>query len=276
MPEGPEIRLAADLLQRAIAGKALLGVYFKFDALKPYEHPLAASRVLQFETRGKALLTHFGCELTVYSHNQLYGLWKISKTGTSPTGTRDLRFSIAANDRQALLFSASDISVHATSEIDAHPFICKLGPDVLDSRLCANMLHQRLQLPQFSGKSVAGLLLDQGFLAGMGNYLRSEVLFEAQIAPKATPKALSESAQLRLAQALIDVPQRSYRSRGVTNLRALADSKPIVRRGQSEYETYRFAIFERDGLPCYECCTQIERIEISSRRVYFCPSCQAA
>lgn len=276
MPEGPEIRLAADQLERAIAGKKLLGVYFKFDALKPYENQLAASRVLGFETRGKALLTHFSCGLSVYSHNQLYGLWKISKTGTIPTGTRDLRFSVTAKDRQALLFSASDISVLATTEVASHPFIRKLGPDVLDNKLSANMLYQRLTLPQFSGKSVAGLLLDQGFLAGMGNYLRSEVLFEAQIAPKACPKSLSESARQRLAQALIEVPQRSYLSHGVTNLRALADARPIVQRGQSEYETYRFAIFERDGLPCYECCTPIERIEIGSRRLYFCPRCQAA
>jgi len=275
MPEGPEIRLAADQLERAIAGKSLLDVYFKFDALKPFEKQLANSRVLRFETRGKALLTHFACGLTVYSHNQLYGLWRVVKSGAAPAGKRDLRFSITAKDRQALLFSASDISVLETERVSAHPFIQKLGPDCLDAALTAQALHQRLVLPQFSGKSVAGLLLDQSFLAGMGNYLRSEVLFEAQIAPKANPKSLSEAAQLRLAQALIDVPQRSYRSKGVTNLRALDHAKPIVRRGQHEYETYRFAIFERDGLPCYECCTPVERIAIGSRRLYFCPSCQA-
>ncbi len=275
MPEGPEIRLAADKLARAIVGKALVNVYFKFELLKQYESALSASQVTHFETRGKALLTHFACGLTVYSHNQLYGIWKVVKAGAEPSGKRDLRFSISTKTQSAQLFSASDIAVLDTASVAQHRFICRLGPDVLDCTLSAEMLVQRLSSAQFSGKSVAGLLLDQSFLAGMGNYLRSEVLFEARIAPRAVPKRLSEHAKLRLATALIDVPQRSYQSQGVTNLRALANAKPIIRRGQSEYETYRFAIFDRAGLPCYECSELIERIEISSRRLYFCPSCQA-
>lgn len=275
MPEGPEIRLAADKLARAIAGRPLVRVYFKFDALKPYESTLAASQITHFETRGKALLTHFACGLTVYSHNQLYGIWRVIKTGAPQIGKRDLRLAIETKTKTAQLFSASDIEVMDTALVAQHRFIRGLGPDVLASTLTTDMLAQRLALPRFSGKSVASLLLDQGFLAGMGNYLRSEVLFEAQIAPRAAPKSLTDQAKLRLATALIDVPLRSYKSKGVTNLRALRNEKAIVKRGHREYETYRFAIFDRAGLPCYECAERIERIEIGSRRLFFCPSCQA-
>jgi len=42
-----------------------------------------------------------------------------------------------------------------------------------------------------------------------------------------------------------------------------------------EYRSrYRFAVFARDGRPCYECGTAIERVTITSRRLYWCPSCQ--
>ncbi len=65
MPEGPEIRRAADLLQAAIAAKPLTKVWFKFAALKEHEAALAASRITSFETHGKALLTHFSCGLSI-------------------------------------------------------------------------------------------------------------------------------------------------------------------------------------------------------------------
>ena len=73
MPEGPEIRRAADNLEAAVKGKPLTEVWFAFEQLKPYQSQLIGQRVTQLETRGKALLTHFSNGLTLYSHNQLYG-----------------------------------------------------------------------------------------------------------------------------------------------------------------------------------------------------------
>lgn len=76
MPEGPEIRRAADNLEAAIKGKPLTDVWFAFAQLKPYESQLTGQLVTRIETRGKALLTHFSNGLTLYSHNQLYGVWR--------------------------------------------------------------------------------------------------------------------------------------------------------------------------------------------------------
>ena len=74
MPEGPEIRRAADNLEAAVEGKPLTDVWFAFEQLKPYQSQLIGQGVTQLETRGKALLTHFSNGLTLYSHNQLYGV----------------------------------------------------------------------------------------------------------------------------------------------------------------------------------------------------------
>lgn len=71
MPEGPEIRRAADSLEAAIKGKPLTDVWFAFPQLKPFEAQLVGQTVTHIETRGKALLTHFSHNLTLYSHNQL-------------------------------------------------------------------------------------------------------------------------------------------------------------------------------------------------------------
>ena len=84
MPEGPEIRRAADSLEAAIKGKPLTDVWFAFPQLKPFEAPLVGQTVTHIETRGKALLTHFSHNLTLYSHNQLYGVWRVVNANEQP------------------------------------------------------------------------------------------------------------------------------------------------------------------------------------------------
>lgn len=272
MPEGPEIRRAADLLQAAIATKPLTKVWFKFAALKEHEAALAASEITGFETHGKALLSHFACGLSIYSHNQLYGVWKIAQRGKVPKTTRDLRLAIHTEKVAVFLFSASDISVWRTESLHEHPFLRKLGPDVLDAKLTVAVLEQRLSSARFAGKSLAGLLLDQTFLAGMGNYLRTEVLFYAGLHPSTRPKDLRDIERQRLAEQLLGVTRRSYATGGVTNEAAIAG---ILQGDGAPFEGYRFAAFERAGRACYQCGSSIERIELAGRRLYFCPECQS-
>lgn len=137
MPEGPEIRRAADKLQKAIVGEPLRAVEFAFPRLKTFEDELAASRVSAIEPRGKALLTHFANGLSVYSHNQLYGRWYVVKAGKSASTTRSLRFAVRGTAHDILLYSASDIDVLDEVGIAIHPFLQKLGPDVLSTALTA-------------------------------------------------------------------------------------------------------------------------------------------
>ncbi len=272
MPEGPEIRRAADLLQTAIASKPLTKVWFKFAPLKEYESVLAKSSVSGFETHGKALLTHFACGLSIYSHNQLYGVWKIAQRGKVPKTSRDLRLAIHTEKVAVFLFSASDISVWRTESLHEHPFLRKLGPDALNPKLSSTELALRLIHPRFANKALAGLLLDQSFLAGMGNYLRTEVLFCAGLHPSTRPKDLSELDCTRLAEQLLSVTRRSYATGGVTNEAAIAG---ILQGDGAPFEGYRFAAFERAGRPCYQCGSMIERMELAGRRLYFCPECQS-
>ncbi len=81
MPEGPEIRRAADKLAAAVIDQPLTAVDFAFPQLKHYRQRLLGERIVAIEPRGKALLTHFSNGLTMYSHNQLYGVWKVAAAG---------------------------------------------------------------------------------------------------------------------------------------------------------------------------------------------------
>lgn len=178
MPEGPEIRRAADNLEAAIKGKPLTDVWFAFPQLKSYQSRLIGQHVTHVETRGKALLTHFSNDLTLYSHNQLYGVWRVVDTGEEPQTTRVLRVKLQTADKTILLYSASDIEMLTPEQLTTHPFLQRVGPDVLDPNLTPEVVKERLLSPRFRNRQFAGLLLDQAFLAGLGNYLRVEILWQ--------------------------------------------------------------------------------------------------
>ena len=79
MPEGPEIRRAADRIASVLVGQRVVDVYFGLPGLRKFERKLAGSVVTAVDTRGKAMLTRFDNGLTLYSHNQLYGIWMTAR-----------------------------------------------------------------------------------------------------------------------------------------------------------------------------------------------------
>ena len=262
MPEGPEIRRAADKLEQAVAGKPLTHVWFAFPELKAFEQTLAGERVERLETRGKALLTHFSNGLTLYSHNQLYGVWRVVKAGEIPQTTRSLRVRLETAEAAVLLYSASDIEMLNADGVAAHAFLQRVGPDVLDMSLTAQTVKARLLSPRFRRRQFSGLLLDQAFLAGLGNYLRVEILWQAQLSPRHKAAELSEAQLDALAEACLAIPRLSYQTRGQ------------VDENKHHGALFRFEVFHRAGKKCRRCGGIIEKTTLSSRPFYWCPACQ--
>jgi endonuclease-8 len=272
MPEGPEIRLAADRVADAIVGRRATTVSFAFDRLKPYEALLSGQTVTGVESRGKAMLTHFDNDLTIYSHNQLYGVWMIRRAHDLPDTKRQLRLAIHNDTHSALLYSASEIDVWPYPELDSHPFLSKLGPDPLNDAVTAEDIERQLAAPAFRRRRLYALLLDQGFVAGLGNYLRSEILFVAGVHFNQRPVDLSAEKTTAVAQAALDLTRQSYATKGITNDLALYEklrAKGLTRR-QS-----RWWVFGREDAPCFQCGTPICKQTVGGRRLYFCPTCQA-
>lgn len=270
MPEGPEIRRAADALARAVVGEPLTLVRLAFPRLKRHERALRGRRIESITPHGKALLTCFDNGLTLYSHNQLYGVWRVVAAGERPATSRSLRVVLETRQCAILLYSASDVELWPSDRVHQHPFLRRLGPDVLDPALRPAAVAARLAEVRFAGRSLAALLLDQSFLAGMGNYLRSEVLFEAGLAPSRRPRDLAAAQRRRLAAALLAVPRRSYRTRGIEPAHGM----------KADYLTdtpgaFRFRVFDRAGQPCEGCGAPVRREEWAGRRLYWCPACQA-
>jgi endonuclease-8 len=269
MPEGPEIRRAADRIERALKDQPVDAVCFAFERLRRFERALGGHRVDAIETRGKGLLIHFDNDLSIYSHNQLYGRWYVRAAHSYPRTGRQLRLAIHNASRSALLYSASEIDVLTPAQVAGHPFLSRLGPDVVSAGTDAVLA--QVSDRRFARRQLGPLLLDQGFLAGVGNYLRSEILFVAGLHPKLHPGDCSADQLAALAEAATTLAWRSYRHNGVTC--DLQIARQLKAEGQSR-SRYRHWVFTRAGRPCRQCGTLIVKTVVASRRLDYCPVCQ--
>ncbi|MAD07429.1 MAG: endonuclease VIII [Gammaproteobacteria bacterium] len=271
MPEGPEIRRAAMRIDKVLRGREAEVVDFAQPHLQRYRSVLSGQQIDWVSSRGKALLTRFSNELTLYSHNQLYGRWYIVRRDQLPATNRTLRVAIHTATHSALLYSASDIEVLTPETLPLQKYLARLGPDALDDRVHWRDIVALLESPQFRRRTLAALYLDQGFVAGIGNYLRSEILFEARVNPFDRPCDLTRGQSGRLARATLDLTRQSLATAGITN-------KPSrvarARRAGLSRRHYRFAIFDRQGEACFGCQNPVQRLDVSGRRIYLCTTCQ--
>ena len=130
---------------------------------------------------------------------------------------------------------------------------------------------KRLMDKRFHKRSLAALYLDQTFIAGTGNYLRSEILHQSGVHPFDRPCDLTRKQLGLLARTTLSLSRQAYVTSGITNTPARVKRLKAagIRRSR-----YRHLAFARSEQPCYRCSDLIERIEISGRRLYLCRRCQ--
>jgi endonuclease-8 len=269
MPEGPEIWRISDTLDSALSGKPVTSLYFAFDDLKKYETELQEQKVKSVEARGKAILTFFENNLVMYSHNQLYGKWFVRDYQDEPQTNRKLRVAIHNGQKSAYLYSASQVEIMDKDEISEHSYIRKLGPDVLHPQTLFEEIREQFFAKKFQNRKLTSLLLDQGFISGIGNYLRSEIMFYAKVNPYKKLKEYSDSEKERLADATVKLSQRSYETGSITNDPSIVAA---LKREKAPRSEYRFFVYKRTGKRCHKCGFVIEEDKIGGRKIYFCPN----
>lgn len=227
---------------------------------------LRGKRIECVDRRGKYLLILFDDDSWMVIHRKMSGnlLLQERDTPIAPhthlvmqleTGAQ-LRFVDARKFGRVYLF-------HSTVELDE--FLAeRLGPDSLldlDPKLLSNKLRGR------SGR-IKSLLLDQSFIAGVGNLYADEALWEARIHPLRTADSLSSREVRRLAEAIKRVLVLGIERRG-TSFSTYRDSDGSAGENQDYLNVYG-----REGQPCPRCGTRIKRITIGQRSACFCPKDQ--
>ena len=271
MPEGPEIRRAGDRISKVLVDKKIIESNFYFERVRDKEVNVKNKNIKNITTRGKALLIRFNNNWTMYSHNQLYGRWTINLNTTKIKSNKALRVDFKTNKHTVRLWSATDIDLFPTSEEDEHSFLKRIGPDVLNESCSFELIEERLMSKSFYKKKASTLMLDQAVLAGLGNYLRSEILFDARIHPDDRPIDLDRTRITQWAKSIKKISHLAYKTGGFTVSKSLAD---INKSNGEPRRSYRHAVFMRHQYECLTCKRIIERKWYGKRKLDYCPSCQ--
>ena len=271
MPEGPEVHRMARKLARVLVGRPLHDLELRYPSIRAHQARLAAHQITAVDSRGKAFLLRFGRKGTLYVHLQLYGRWRIHRLSTEPRTNRTLRVALVTQTHQALLYSATDLEVLSERGERVHPYLSRLGPDLFDPELTAEAIADRVMSKAFGGRQLAGLMLDQSFVGGIGNYLRAEMLFVAGIDPHRKGRSLHVEEAIALGEAVLMVGRRALDQGGYTTDEELHEL--AQRRGWSKRRV-RHYVFGRDDQACFVCGTGLSRQNVGGRRMYWCRSCQ--
>jgi formamidopyrimidine-DNA glycosylase len=152
------------------------------------------------------------------------------------------------------------------TEIDL--VLASLGPDPIRSRRGRPAFLAGLAR---RNRPIAGELLDQRLIAGIGNVYRAELLFLSGIHPATPASDLEADEASRLWDLTVDELRAGVELGRIVTVRP-ADLGASRRSQLSADE--RLYVYHRDGLPCRRCGTEILVGEIGGRRTWWCPSCQ--
>jgi formamidopyrimidine-DNA glycosylase len=115
------------------------------------------------------------------------------------------------------------------------------------------------------------LLMDQKFIAGLGNIYSDEVLFAAGLRFDRMSDTLSSQEVRRLYRAIQETLQEAIKARGTT----LDDEAYVDLFGKPGEFQSELKVYGREGLPCRRCRTPIQTVKIAGRTAYYCPQCQS-
>lgn len=238
--------------------------------------PIVGHRLLGVRRRAKVLMFDFDSGMTLVMHMKLSGQWAIRR----PDGRRRVAGHPVPKPAQSYPHRAthavltfddgttvyySDIRQFGwwrllpTPDVDALIASFGFGPEgtePLDPKAFAAALSRRT-IP------IKTLLLDQSFVAGLGNIYVDEVLFAARIHPATPANNVSAVKRNRIVAAIPVVLAEGIRQEGATIINSIA----VPENGFP-------AVHGREGQPCVRCGTPIRKIRVGARGTYFCPNCQ--
>ncbi len=139
--------------------------------------------------------------------------------------------------------------------------LSKLGPEPFDPALTEEQFFRRLRKHK---RQLKPLLMDQSFLAGLGNIYTDEALFRAGLHPLTLSNRVTASQARLLLKSIRETLQAGIDHNG---------SSIDWVYGGGNFQNY-FNVYQQSGKPCPQCGQPIERIVVGQRGTHFCPLCQ--
>ncbi|MFF2655085.1 Fpg/Nei family DNA glycosylase [Streptomyces sp. NPDC058045] len=259
MPEGDTVWWTARRLDRALADRLLVRSDLRVPKLATKD--LTGRRLLNVTPRGKHLLARVEGGLTLHSHLQMDGVWKVYPVGAAWRGGpgHQIRAILGTDESTAVGYRLPVLDLLRTENEDR--VVGHLGPDLLGPDWNAESALRRLLSDP--GRELGEALLDQRNLAGIGNVYKSELCFLAHTTPW-TPVG--------------EVPQQALERLVALAHRLLRANRENPTRSTTGRGDQRLFVYGRAPRPCLRCGTPVQHSEQGDgsrqRSTYWCPVCQ--
>jgi len=270
MPELPEVETVASDLRAHLTGRRIAGVTINWQ--RSIARPSQEEFVCQIVGREVRAVFRRG-KYVVFELDRGYLLIHLKMSGrlylVPATQLLDthLRVVFDLDNGQQMRFQDTRKFGRLYLVDDPHQVTAGLGPEPLANDFTLDDFRELLA--RRTGR-LKPLLLNQGFLAGLGNIYADESLFAARLHPLRKADSLTLAEQAELYKAIRDVLSGAVTGRGTT----LSDGGYTDASGQAGTFQHRIAVYSRAGKPCQRCHTPIERIVLGGRSAHYCPVCQ--
>ena len=273
MPELPEVETVKRTLEKKLAGLTFEAVKLHMPKIvrlptpEEFADSLAGKKITRLGRRGKYLLLHLSGGLTLVIHLRMTGRLVYTTPKTPLEKHTHAVFALSNGDqlRYTDIRQFGRMMLAPTAELDEMPGLKTLGVEPLSGNFTREFMKKELKRRRTRLKT---LLLDQSFIAGLGNIYVDEALHRAGLHPERLAVGLSPRETTHLYQAIKDVLNEGINNRG-TSFRDYVDGD-----GRPGNYQEKLAVYSKEGKPCLKCGKPINRIRVAGRSSYFCPHCQ--
>jgi len=271
MPELPEVETIVRNLRKKLIGlkigevkifleKCIQGSWINF------AKNLIGRKISALERRGKYIIIHLDDGQALIIHLRMTGSLLFLPPQAPIDKHTHLVFTFQSGNWQLRFVDQRQfgrLCLVKKGEKGALKFLEKLGPEPLE-----------IGSPQFKEmingqrRIIKSLLLDQTFIAGVGNIYADEVLYRTGLHPRQRTEFLSRGKIVALLKNLQALLRQAIRQRG-TSVRNYVDAQGAP----GGFQKF-LLVYGREGEKCHKCGAIIVREKIAGRSTYFCPRCQ--
>jgi len=274
MPELPEVETVVRLVRPRVLGRTVTGVEVAWAGTLggqlrgEFERSVVGARIASAWRRAKYVV--FDLERAgeiagwLVGHLRMTGRLVVERAGEEPDPWR--KVSLLLDDGAVLRFNDVRKFGRLSFTADLERALGRLGPEPLSEEFTAEWLEAALHARR---RLLKPLLLDQSFLAGLGNIYVDESLHRAGLHP------LARSDRLRRAEVgRLHAEIRAVLSEAIEREGSSFDSFYRTPEGQPGSYQDQFLVYGRGGEPCRTCGTPIARLVVGQRGTHVCPRCQ--
>lgn len=266
MPELPEVETVLRTLEKQIKNRKITNIKILYkniieDNVVAFKRKLIGQTFREFKRRGKFLLFEMD-DVTLVSHLRMEGKYYILSKDTPIDKHTHVIFYLD-NNQELRYHDVRKFGRMSLIEKGDYSEFHNLGPEPFDEDFNLTYCKEFLSNKKIPIKQI---LLDQNFVAGVGNIYADEILYYSKIDPRKNGNRLKNSEIINLIKNTRLILKNAIK-KGGTTIRSYTSSLGVTGRFQLSLKCHTKTI-------CEKCNNQIKKIKINGRGTYYCSSCQ--